>query len=148
MKKCYPAFLLSLIINTVLQAQPTFFSLTPLPLTDLSGFRNAGKNWEIAGGFTAGFNDKKPTAEKGSGVLYNNFDEKYLYKPDVNLFTQLEHGDIFLSLDFLMPKGSNSGIYLQGRYEVQLFDSWGVTNPKTTDCGSIYERWEIGRAHV
>jgi len=26
----------------------------------------------------------------------------------------------------LLTPGSNSGIYLQSRYEVQLFDSWGV----------------------
>jgi hypothetical protein len=42
----------------------------------------------------------------------------------------------------MMPKGSNSGIYLLGRYEIQLFDSWGVQTPKSSDCGAIYERWD------
>lgn len=42
----------------------------------------------------------------------------------------------------MIPKGSNSGIYLQGRYEVQLLDSWGVSNPRYGDIGGIYRNWE------
>jgi hypothetical protein len=44
-----------------------------------------------------------------------------------------------------MAKGSNSGIYLQGRYEIQLLDSWGVKNPRYGDNGGIYERWDESR---
>jgi hypothetical protein len=32
----------------------------------------------------------------------------------------------------------NSGVYLQGRYEVQVLDSYGL-DPKDNDCGAIYE---------
>ena len=32
----------------------------------------------------------------------------------------------------------NSGIYLQGRYEVQVLDSYGLDS-KDNDCGGIYE---------
>ena len=42
----------------------------------------------------------------------------------------------------MLPKGSNSGLYLQGRYEIQLFDSYGVRNPKYSDIGGIYRNWE------
>jgi hypothetical protein len=41
----------------------------------------------------------------------------------------------------MAPQGSNSGVYLQGLYEVQVFDSYGVASPKTSDCGAIYHRW-------
>ena len=58
------------------------------------------------------------------------------------MITNFEHGDIELELELMVPKGSNSGIYLQGRYEVQILDSWGVKNPKFSDIGGIYRNWE------
>ena len=59
----------------------------------------------------------------------------------VNLVTNMKHGDAEFYIEFLVPRGSNSGIYLHGLYEVQVFDSWGAGTPQTTDCGSIYHRW-------
>ncbi|MEL6805201.1 MAG: hypothetical protein AAFO91_15630, partial [Bacteroidota bacterium] len=32
--------------------------------------------------------------------------------------------------------------YLQGRYEVQLLDSWGKKEVSYGDCGGIYQRWD------
>lgn len=48
----------------------------------------------------------------------------------------------------MLPRGSNSGIYLQGRYEVQLLDSWGVQTPKYSDIGGIYRNWETEREKI
>jgi hypothetical protein len=45
----------------------------------------------------------------------------------------------------MMAPGANSGVYLQGRYEIQLLDSWSTTNPKSGDNGGIYERWDDSR---
>jgi hypothetical protein len=113
--------------------------MTELPLNDLSAFKPAAGNWKIAGDVTADL-DKKGVLNpgKGQGVLVNLPDDK---NKD-NLTSTFEHGDMDLELDFLMAAGSNSGIYLQGRYEIQLLDSWGVRNPKAGDCGGIYERWD------
>jgi hypothetical protein len=41
----------------------------------------------------------------------------------------------------MVPQGSNSGVYLHGLYEIQVFDSYGAAKPTTTDCGAIYHRW-------
>ena len=57
-----------------------------------------------------------------------------------NLLSDMEHGDIELSLEFMVPEGSNSGVYLQGRYEVQILDSWQKYQPTFADCGGIYQR--------
>jgi hypothetical protein len=60
----------------------------------------------------------------------------------VNLVTDEKHGDVELYLEWMVSKGSNSGVYLQGLYEVQVFDSYGSTEPvKSSDAGGIYHRW-------
>ena len=59
-----------------------------------------------------------------------------------NLVTDAKFGDVELYLEFMVSKGSNSGVYLHGLYEIQVFDSWGATEPmKTSDCGAVYHRW-------
>ena len=62
-----------------------------------------------------------------------------------NLFTKHEHGDVEAHVEFMVPKGSNSGVYFQGRYEIQVLDSWGVKEPRHGDCGGIYQRWSKGK---
>ena len=58
-----------------------------------------------------------------------------------NLVSDRAFADVELYLEFLIPKGSNSGVYLHGLYEVQILDSYGVAKPGVHDCGAIYERW-------
>jgi hypothetical protein len=62
-----------------------------------------------------------------------------------NLLSKAEHGDVEAHIEFVVPKGSNSGVYFQGRYEIQILDSWGVKEPKYGDCGGIYQRWDSKR---
>lgn len=60
----------------------------------------------------------------------------------VNLVTDETFGDVELYLEFMLAKGSNSGVYLHGLYEIQVFDSWGSSEPVTSsDCGGVYHRW-------
>lgn len=82
--------------------------------------------------------EPKPIKTKtGTGILYNDFG----MENNKNLISTWEHGDIKLKMDIMIPKGSNSGIYLQGRYEIQLYDSWGIQTPKFSDLGGIYRNW-------
>ncbi|MDH4092353.1 MAG: DUF1080 domain-containing protein [Cyclobacteriaceae bacterium] len=134
-----------LLISLTGAGQIQNYKTTSLPLGDLQSFSNAPKNWKLAGGIRNSFKDTSLKTTKGTGVLYDDFSKGIQYKDGANLFTKLEHGDVFLSLDFLIPSGSNSGVYLQGRYEIQLFDSWLVKTPHVIDCGSIYERWDDSR---
>lgn len=57
-----------------------------------------------------------------------------------DIFTEQKFGDCLVELEFMVPKGSNSGIYLMGEYEVQVLDSFGKADDKLTqgDLGAIY----------
>jgi hypothetical protein len=123
-------------------AQNNLYNLKDLQLNDLSSFSNPSSNWNIAGVLTSSYTDTALKSGSGTGILLNNFNRSIQYKAGANLFTAFEHGDMYIELDFMMPKGSNSGIYLQSRYEIQLFDSWGIEHPAYSDCGGIYERWD------
>lgn len=121
-------------------AQAPVAQANVIPLTDLSFARNPGKNWQLAADVNADLNKENMlTISKGTGILVNLVDKK---NHGTDLYTTAEHGDAELELDYLLAKGSNSGIYLQGNYELQLLDSWGVKNPRAGDNGGIYERWD------
>lgn len=112
-------------------------------LDSLAAFKTPGANWQLGRGLGGDpRREKTLQALPGHGVLVNNPTDA----AKADLFTAWEHSDLELDLDFLMPAGSNSGIYLMGRYEVQLFDSWGEKAPKFSDCGGIYQRWDEARA--
>jgi hypothetical protein len=54
-----------------------------------------------------------------------------------------QFGDIELHLEFLIPKGANSGVKFHGHYEIQIYDSFGKKKQLTgEDCGGIYPRAE------
>lgn len=109
---------------------------------NLNYFKNPAGNWSIAGNVTANpFSDNDLQSEPGKGILVN-IHEHGTYGGDYELISDFTHGDADIEFDFMMAKGSNSGVYLQGNYEIQLLDSWGKKLPKYSDCGGIYERWD------
>lgn len=113
----------------------------PVPLAGLGAFRDPPANWRIAGGL-GGDPAQEPELVPlpGAGLLVSapRADDRRRE----NLFTRSEHGDVELELEFLIPPRSNSGVYLQGRYEIQIFDSAGVPRLRSADCGAIYQRWD------
>jgi len=128
--------------NEETQPAPTELPFNSLALNDLAGFEPVKANWSISGQVISDHTQEKHLmAEEGTGVLVNQPDDE---NKD-NLFTNWEHGDLELKLEVMVPKGSNSGIYLQGRYEIQLLDSWLKDQPKYMDCGAIYQRWDESR---
>lgn len=60
-----------------------------------------------------------------------------------NLITD-EIQDFKLHVEFRYPEGSNSGIYLRGRYEVQIVDSEGL-EPSDIYLGGVYGFWNPTR---
>jgi hypothetical protein len=74
--------------------------------------------------------------EPGKGILVNGQKGQ-----SVNLISDITHGDIEAHIEFVVSKGSNSGIYFMGLYEIQVLDSYGKTNLDFSDCGGVYARW-------
>ncbi len=64
-----------------------------------------------------------------------------------DILTRQLFKDFYLHLEFNVPDSppevrgqgrGNSGVYLQGRYEIQVLDSWGIPDPGRGDCGALY----------
>ena len=108
---------------------------------DLSGWQAPLGDWMAVG--EAAIDPERSEAltyTEGEGVLVNGTKGK-----TSNLLTEVKHGDIELHLEFMVPEGSNSGVYLQGRYEIQILDSWQQYRPSFADCGGIYQRYLDGK---
>jgi hypothetical protein len=60
-----------------------------------------------------------------------------------NLVTRQSFGDVEAHFEFKISKGSNSGVKLEGFYEIQIHDSFGVAKPNATHAGGIYPRAEM-----
>jgi hypothetical protein len=54
-----------------------------------------------------------------------------------NLVTDRTFDDFKLHIEFRYPKGSNSGVYLRGRHELQIEDNFGA-EPASDRFGGIY----------
>jgi hypothetical protein len=57
----------------------------------------------------------------------------------VDLISEQKFGDCTVEVEFMIPKGSNSGFYLMGQYEVQVLDSFGKEKVGPGDMGGIYQ---------
>ncbi|HEX4130539.1 MAG TPA: DUF1080 domain-containing protein [Pirellulales bacterium] len=108
---------------------------------DLSGWKQSLGTWSVVGDVSVDAASPKAFVVKsGEGVMLNSPAGK-----TVNITSVAEHGDAQLHVEFNVPKGSNSGIYVQGRYEIQVLDSYGQQTVGEHDCGAIYQRWDPAR---
>jgi hypothetical protein len=106
---------------------------------DLTGWRKPTGTWTVAKGVSLDpANPESFVVAPGQGVLVNSANAH-----TVNLVTEAEFGDVQVHAEFCITKHSNSGVYLMGRYEVQVYDSYGVEKDKYPgiECGGIYPRW-------
>lgn len=121
-------------------ALAAFAEEAPVQLEGLASFSGDTGTWfEAANAKLDPADPKKLIGVDGTGVFINGPDGKTKH-----LISTVEHGDVQVHVEFMVPEGSNSGVYLQGRYEIQVFDSYGVEHPEHSDCGGIYQRYIEG----
>lgn len=81
---------------------------------------------------------------KGDDLVANISVNGKLEKADF-LRTKEKFQDVHMKLEFMVPKGSNSGVYFMGRYEIQILDSFGRKKFGAGDLGGLYQRWDNAR---
>ena len=107
----------------------------------LASFENNKGSWtEVAKVWADPLQSSHELFSEGKGSIILNAPTKK--KPGVDIVSTEKFGDAEITLVYMMAPGSNSGMYLQGQYEVQLLDSWGKNQVKAGDNGGIYERWD------
>jgi len=83
-------------------------------------------------------NPKKLSAQPAKGdILVNGPGRAH------DLISKQAFGDLEVHVEFLIAKGSNSGVKLMSVYEIQIFDSFGAKELTGNDCGGIYPRAEL-----
>jgi hypothetical protein len=102
---------------------------------DFDGWKSPIGEWYAVGGVKLSSPDPKVfSAKAGQGVMVNDKKGK-----SPNLVTASDFGDCELHVEFNIPKESNSGVFLMGRYEVQISDSASKKALECGDCGGIYK---------
>jgi hypothetical protein len=110
-------------------------TVMPFNGNNLDGWklRNPAKNsWDVG---TASVDEKAPSKfefKKEGHELVN------VKGGGTDIYTDDKFGDVLVEVEFMVPKGSNSGVYLMGNYEVQILDSYGKKTLSPGDLGGLY----------
>jgi hypothetical protein len=88
----------------------------------------------VVGAAATGAKDPREMIFKETGTDVINIE------PGSDLISDAKYGDCTVEVEFLIPKGSNSGVYLMGEYEVQIYDTFDKKgkDAKPGDMGGIY----------
>jgi hypothetical protein len=122
----------SLVMEKVIRLSPTLGDKPPAGAVVLFNGDNLNE-WKYSG-------------NKPSPVKWKLVDKAMEVVPGIgSIITKKEFADVKLHLEFRTPfmpdaRGQgrgNSGVYLQGRYEVQVLDSYGLEG-LDNECGGIY----------
>jgi hypothetical protein len=103
---------------------------------DLTGWKVKGSpakiQWVVG---KATLDEKNPAklavTEAASGDLINP-------QHAGDLYTDQKFGDGTFEVELMIPKGSNSGVYVMGEYEIQVLDSFGKEKVGPGDMGGLY----------
>lgn len=105
------------------------------------GISNAGAGVTLCGDVQISEQPGKLSASPGSGVVA--VVSKASSRTASNLISGQSFGDCEVYLEFAIAANSNSGVKLEKRYEIQIYDSYGRENPSAKDCSGIYPHWKF-----
>lgn len=96
------------------------------------------ETWKVVSNLKLDPADPKKLAGEGTGGDASGVLFRQPVPHGSDIISDKQWGDCEVHVEFMVPKGANSGVYLMGRYEVQVFDSFGKANVGTGDCAAIY----------
>jgi hypothetical protein len=100
----------------------------------------AEKTWKVVSEAKLDVNNPKLLVGGGEGGMPDSVLFRGPIDHGSDIISEKQFGDCELHIEFMVPQGANSGVYLQGEYEVQVLDSYGRPDGKLSpgDCGGIY----------
>jgi len=107
---------------------------------DLSEWQAKGDSgkankWTIGKARVSSSDPKQLEKVEGVGELINL---SPAHGESQDLYSKAKFGDCRIEVEVMVPRGSNSGIYVMGEYEVQVLDSFGKEKMDSGDMGAIY----------
>jgi hypothetical protein len=133
---------LATTVGFALRAEAGGKASMPFNGKDLTGWKLKGdakrSNWQVG---IARLDDKKPgelllapgTTSRPEPMQLVNVKGR-----GVDIYTEQKWGDAVIEVELMVPKNSNSGIYVMGEYEVQVLDSYGRDKVGPGDLGGLY----------
>jgi hypothetical protein len=102
---------------------------------DLTGwkFQGAKSKWVVGQAELDPKDAARLLVKPGTGQLINQSGPG-----GVDLYSEQKFGDCTIEVEFMVPRGSNSGVYVMGEYEVQILDSYGRKKVGPGDLGGLY----------
>jgi hypothetical protein len=135
---CSTSLLLALASAPLMAEDPK--PIEPFNGKDLSGWKVKAKktpttgmaNWVVG---TATVDKDKPAQFKVDPAGNEMINAK---GGGLDIYCEQTFGDCVIEVEVTVPKGSNSGIYVMGEYEIQVLDSAGKQKVGPGDMGGIY----------
>lgn len=112
-------------------------------VTNLEFWRATG-DWYMAGAAKVSPDDpRRLVGETGEGVMINGKTGRTR-----DLYSKQNYRDVEISFEFMVPKGSNSGVKFMGLYEIQIEDSAHIEKPTGKNSGGIYPRAKLSPKYM
>lgn len=106
---------------------------------DLSNWMVKGdkekSKWVVGTAEMSSKNQQMLVNKGGIGEMINMAAE---HGDSLDIYSKEKFGDCLIELQLMVPKGSNSGVYVMGEYEIQVLDSWERVKMGMGDMGAIY----------
>lgn len=134
-----PLVLLAALVcsaSTALAAEP--FNGRDLSNWEVRKEAKGANKWTVGSAALDLANPKKLAVSPGGGDMINDVSA---HAESWDIYTKDSWGGRFrIEVELMVPKGSNSGIYVMGEYEVQVLDSWGKPDDRMSagDIGAVY----------